>query len=259
MVFHVEPVTDILPLAIDGQRATVADVVDEERYQFLGELIWPVIVAAIRHDRRHPVGVMERPDKMVARCLARRVRAVRGVLGVFGEKAVPIDLVRTDWGCHTLGMCQLECAVDFIGGYVVKTLAVIPFGQRLPIDLCGLQQGERPHDVCPGKCEWVFYRPVHVALGRKVDYAVDGVLPHEREHGIIVADVPLDKCVVGLVLDITEVCQVAGVGQFVEIDDVVVGIGVDEKADDMAAYEACPAGDHDVPFIIAHLVLLLVG
>lgn len=41
VVFDVEPVADILALAIDRQRPAVADVVDEQRDQLFGKLIGP--------------------------------------------------------------------------------------------------------------------------------------------------------------------------------------------------------------------------
>ena len=67
MVLDVQPVTDVLPLAVDGKRLAVADVVDEKRDELLRKLIRPVVVRAVGHDGRHAVGVMERADKVVAR------------------------------------------------------------------------------------------------------------------------------------------------------------------------------------------------
>ena len=44
MVLDVEPVAHVLTLAIDGQRLAVADIIDEQRDQFLGELVGAVVV-----------------------------------------------------------------------------------------------------------------------------------------------------------------------------------------------------------------------
>ena len=66
VILDIEPVTDILPFSIDRKRTTLPDVVDEQRNQFFRELVRTVIVRAVRHDRRHPVGVMIGPDKMIA-------------------------------------------------------------------------------------------------------------------------------------------------------------------------------------------------
>ena len=67
MVVDVQPVADVLALAVDRKWLAVADIVDEKRDELLRKLIRPVVVRAVRHDGRHAVGVMERADKVVAR------------------------------------------------------------------------------------------------------------------------------------------------------------------------------------------------
>ena len=69
VVLDVEPVAHVLALAVDGQRLAVADVVDEEGNQFLGELIGAVVVGAVGDDDGHAVGVVEGAYEVVARCL----------------------------------------------------------------------------------------------------------------------------------------------------------------------------------------------
>ena len=66
MILNVEPVAHVLTLTIDGQRLTVADVVDEQRNQFLGELVGTIVVGAIGDDDRHAVGVVEGTHEVVA-------------------------------------------------------------------------------------------------------------------------------------------------------------------------------------------------
>ena len=46
-------------------------------------------------------------------------------------------------------------------------------------------------------------------------------------------------------LDVAEVGKVAGVGELVEVDDLVAGIFVDEQAHYVRAYESGSAGDDD--------------
>ena len=69
VVLDIEPVADILAPAIHRQRFAMTDIIDKERDKLLRELVRPVIVRAVRHDRRHPVGIVESPDEMVGRCL----------------------------------------------------------------------------------------------------------------------------------------------------------------------------------------------
>ena len=66
MVFYVEPITYVLALAIDGKRLAMTYVVDEERYQFLRELIGAIIVGTVCHDGWHAVSVVECTDEVVA-------------------------------------------------------------------------------------------------------------------------------------------------------------------------------------------------
>ena len=69
VVLHEQPVAHILALAIDGQRLAVADIVDKQGYQFLGELVGTVVVRAVGHHHRHAIRVVEGTYEMVARCL----------------------------------------------------------------------------------------------------------------------------------------------------------------------------------------------
>ena len=79
----------------------------------------------------------------------------------------------------------------------------------------------------------------------EVDDAVHVVLGDDFEDRLEVADVGLDEGVVGLVLDVLEVREVARVGQLVQVDDPVVRILVHEQPYDMVADETGAAGDED--------------
>ena len=67
-----------------------------------------------------------------------------------------------------------------------------------------------------------------MALGGKVYDAVNLIFPYDAAHLVKVGYVGLNERVVWLVLDILEVGKVACISQFVEVDDMVVGILVDE-------------------------------
>ena len=86
VVFHIEPVAHVLAFSIYRKGLAVADVVDEQRYQFFGELVRAVVVRAVRHDSRHSVCVVEGADKVVAACLTCGIRAVRVVFCLLREK-----------------------------------------------------------------------------------------------------------------------------------------------------------------------------
>ena len=65
MIYYIEPVTYILALAIDRERLAMTDVVDEERNQFLRELVRSIVVRAVGHDSWHAVCIVEGTYKMV--------------------------------------------------------------------------------------------------------------------------------------------------------------------------------------------------
>ena len=86
VVFHVQPVAHVLPAAVHRQRPSVADIVDEQRDELLRELVGPVVVRTVGHQRRHPVRVVVSSHEVVGRGFRSRVGAVRRVLRLFGEE-----------------------------------------------------------------------------------------------------------------------------------------------------------------------------
>ena len=72
-----------------------------------------------------------------------------------------------------------------------------------------------------------------MALGGEVDDSVDIVFLDYAAHLVEVSYVCLDKSVVGTVLDVLQVGEVACVGELVEVDDTVVGVFVYKQAHDV--------------------------
>lgn len=173
------------------------------------------------------------------------------VFQVFREEIFAVSEVmlagrgfRRERRLDALGTCHLQGAVDFVGGYVVETLALIFLRQRLPIELCGLKQRQSAHHVGAGECERVLDGTVYMAFGSQVDNAVDPLFLHQTVEGVEITDVHLHEPVVGAVLYVLQVGQIAGVGQLVKVDDAIIRILVYEQAHDVAAYESGTAGDH---------------
>ena len=77
---------------------------------------------------------------------------------------------------------------------------------------------------------------------------INVLILHQLVEGIKVTDVQFDKLVVGLVLNILEVCQVASIRELVEVDDVVLGVLVYKEANYMRADEACATGYYNISF-----------
>ena len=263
VILYIEPVAHILALAIDGQRLAMADVVDEERYQLLGELVRAVVVGTVGYDGRHPVGIVEGSHEVVARGFRSRIGTVWIILGIFIEEICTVGQMvlgrRGGSGKRrfdTLGMGHLQRTVDFVGRDVVETLALVFLGERFPIEFGRLKHAQRTHHIGAGKSEGVFDRSVDVTLGGQMDNAVDLVLLHQRQDGIEIANIGFDKHIVGFVFDVFQVGQVAGIGQLIEIYNVIIGILVDKKAHYMRANETGTAGNDDISFKGIHLLIV---
>ena len=65
VIHYIQPVAHVLTLAIYRQRFAVADIVDEQRDELLGELIRTVVVRAVGYDSRHSVCVVEGAHEVV--------------------------------------------------------------------------------------------------------------------------------------------------------------------------------------------------
>ena len=147
-------------------------------------------------------------------------------------------------------MRQFQCPVHFVGRNVVEAFALVAFRQGFPILFGRLEQAERSHDVGTCESERVFDAPVHVAFGGQMDDAVHTVLPDEFAHLVEIANVRFDESIVRPVFDVFQIGQVSGVGQLVQIDNMVVRILVDEKAYHVAADETGSSGNDDISFKI---------
>lgn len=139
-----------------------------------------------------------------------------------------------------------EVAVDFVCADVVKAESFgfgrVGFLQAFPVGTGGFQQGVGADDVGFHEGGGAVYGAVYVAFGGQVHDDVWLVLGQGVIHGFGVADVGLDEGVAGVVGYGFQGFEVAGVGEFVDVDYGVVGV-VDEFADYGGADEAGAAGD----------------
>ena len=81
-----------------------------------------------------------------------------------------------------------------------------------------------------------------MALSGQMDYAIDILFLYQPVDSVKVTDVHPDEAVVGPVLNVPEVGQVAGIGQLVQVDDPVFRVLVDEQSHYVASNEACTSG-----------------
>ena len=96
-----------------------------------------------------------------------------------------------------------------------------------------------------------------MGFSREMDDTVGLEVPDNRFHQTGVRDIALDKLVSGIRCDGFQVIQVASIGGFVQIEDVVVGLS-ELLQDEVAADKACSASD-DYFFQCSAPVSLFIG
>ena len=219
VVLGVDPVADVLALAVELGADAVDDVRDLPGDELLHVLVGAVVVGAVGDRGAQAVGAGPGADQHVGGRLGARVRAARVVRRLLGE----------------LGrVVERQVAVDLVGGDVVVADAVLPHG---------LEQAEGALHVGAQEGLGVGDGVVVVGLCGVVH---DGVVARDDAvQELRVADVAHDElhAVGGQPGD---VLGVAGVGQLVQDGDVHLGVVVDHVVHEVAADEAAAASDDDV-------------
>ncbi len=210
----------------------MADIIDKQRNQFLRELIRAVIVGAVGDFNGQPEGMMIGAHQMVAAGFGSGVGAAWIVGGFFGKKT---------------GVAQR--AVNFIRGNVIKKASFVII---FPVMARCIQQVGGAHDVGVDKFHRAADRPVYMRLGGQMDHRIDSIFSEKQLHLIGIGDVGLHESVVGLVLYIRQVFEVAGVGEFIHIYDVIIRIFIYEKPHHVRANKTGATGNHDVFCTMCH-------
>ena len=219
VVLGVDPVADVLALAVELGAHAVDDVGDLPGDELLHVLVGAVVVGAVGDRGAKAVGARPGADQHVGAGLGARVRGARPVRRLLGE----------------LGrVVERQVAVDLVGGDVVVADAVLPHG---------LEQAEGALDVGAEERLRVGDGVVVVALGGVVHDRV--VARHQLIEQRGVADVAHDElhAVGGQPRD---VLGVAGVGQLVQDGHMDLGMVVHHVVHEVAADEAAAARDDDV-------------
>ena len=219
VVLGVDPVADVLALAVELGADAVDDVGDLPGDELLHVLVGAVVVGAVGDRGAQAVGAGPGAHEHVGAGFGARVRAARVVRRLLGE----------------LGrVVERQVAVDLVGGDVVVADAVLPHG---------LQQAEGALHVGAQERLGVVDGVVVVALGGVVH---DGVVARDDAvQQLGVADVAHDElhAVRGQAGD---VLGVAGVGQLVQDGDVDARVVVHDVVHEVAADESAAARDDDV-------------
>lgn len=85
MIFHIKPVSDLITLAVHGQRFSLQGIEYHQRNELLGKVVGAVVVRAIGEDHRQAIGAMPGPYQVVGAGLAGRIGRAGRIGGLFGE------------------------------------------------------------------------------------------------------------------------------------------------------------------------------
>ena len=225
VVHHIEPVAHIDALAVNRQRLVVLDIVDEQRDQFLRKLVRTVVVGTVGDDRRQAVGVVVGTHEVVGRGLRRGVRTVRRVGRGLLERAR-----------------VTKSAIHLIGGDVVEPLSFVIV---LPDALGSIQQVDRPHHIGEDELHRIGDGTVHMRLGSQMDNAVKPFFFKKLVDERSIHDVTFHEVIIGFLVHIRQILQIAGIGQFIQIINLIIRIFVHKEAYHMTSYKAGAASDQD--------------
>ena len=102
VIAHIEPVANLLPIAVDGERFPRQCIMNNQRDKLFRKMQRPVVIRAIRGEDGETVGVVIGADEVVTGGLAGGIRAIR-LVGICLSKR---RIIRS------------ERAVNLVGGYM---------------------------------------------------------------------------------------------------------------------------------------------
>ena len=222
VVLDVEPVADVLAVAVDRQLLVGQRVDDHQRDELLREVVRAVVVRAARDRRRDLVGAMVGHDEQVSTGFRSRIRARRLEVRLLREKEVravkrqvAVDLIRRD----------LMVAVNAV-------LAA------------GVEQHARADDIRLQEDLRILDGAVDMRLRREVDDDIRLLLLEDAVDRLTVCDVRANELEVLLLHRPFKRLEVARVRQLVDADDAVIRMLLEHVVDEVRANEAGTAG-HD--------------
>ena len=224
VVLDIEPVADVLAVAVDRQLLVGQRVDDHQRDELLREVIRAVVVRAARDRRRDLVGAVIRHDQEVRTGFRSRIRARRLEVRLLREeqvrtveRQVAVDLIRRD----------LMVAVDAV-------LAA------------GVEQHARADDIRLQEDLRILDGAVDMRLRRKVDDNVRLLLLKDAVDSLAVRDVRADELEVLLLHRRLERLKIARIRQLVDADDAVARMLLEHVVDEVRTDEAGTAGHDDI-------------
>ena len=106
-----------------------------------------------------------------------------------------------------------------------RTLQLVPVGAH------GFEQAEGADDIGLNEIFRAVDRAIDMRFGRKINHCARLVFSQQLADQIKVADIAVGKDMLGVAFETGEIFEIAGVGEFVEVDDrlIIVSQPVEHK------------------------------
>ena len=88
MILYIQPVPDLLAVAVNGQRLAAQSVQDHQRHEFLRKLVGAIVVGTIRYGDRQTIRVSVGADQVITGGLGGRVGRPWGIGGELRERRI---------------------------------------------------------------------------------------------------------------------------------------------------------------------------
>lgn len=211
MILNIEPIADLVALAINRQRLAIQRIEDDQRDQLFGEMIGAVVVGAVGNDGRQAISTAPGSHQMVAGGLGGRIGAAGGVRGGFSK----------EWQWLTSGdfIRMGQIPIHLVGGDVVEAESRLArLVQTVPIGACCFQQHIGADDIGLDEVGGARDGAINVTLGGQMHYGIGLVGNEDPIQFGAVANVNLFKRIAVASRDSRQGFQVARIGQLIEVD-----------------------------------------
>ena len=205
MVFHIQPIAHIAAVTIHRKRLAFKDILYDQRYQLLREVVRAIVVGTAGNGDRHPISVMVCHYHHIGTCLGSAVRAMRAKRGVLRKE--------------TFGA---QRAVNFIRRHLMIAHSLAPCGitlfvlTRHPCTTGGVKQVLSTQNIRHQEELRILDAAVHMAFSGKVHHIVEFVFGKQLVGKNTVTDITFDKEATFLVNIFGNRAQISGIGQGIQ-------------------------------------------
>lgn len=222
VILDIEPVADILAIAVDRQLLVGQRIDDHQRNELFREMIRAVVVRAARNRRRQLVRAVVSHDQEVRAGLRSRIRARRLEVRLFRK-----EQVRT---------VERQIAVDFIGrNLMIAVNAVFA---------AGIEQHTRADDIRLQENLRILNRAVDMRLRCEIDDNIRLLLLKNAINRLAVRDIRTDELEVLLLHRALKRLKVARIRQLIHTDNAVRRMLLEHIVNKIRTNKAGTAG-HD--------------